>query len=82
MAEYHQYFGGSPTVEHVRFKLAKLTGEPPKADVTTALSTRDATPLRVGKSAYTITQVAGKYLLYYAMRLFFENDLRFLRQFN
>lgn len=73
MAEYHQYFGGSPTVEHVRFKLAKLTGEPPKADVTTALSTRDATPLRVGKSAYTITQVAGKYLLYYAMRLFLEN---------
>jgi uncharacterized protein len=74
MAEFHQYFGGGPTAEHVRFKLAKVTeGALPKPDVTVPLATRDATPLRVGKSAYTISQVGGKYLLYYAMRLFFQN---------
>ncbi len=75
MAEYHQYFGGAPTAEHVRFKLAKLPdGAPaPVGDPAVALSGRDATPLRVGKAAYTISQVGGQYLLYYAMRLFFQN---------
>ena len=73
MADYHQCFGGAPTAEHVRFKLAKVTGTASLGDPAEALSTRDATPLRLGKSAYTITQTGGKYLLYYAMLLFFQN---------
>jgi uncharacterized protein len=73
MAEYHQVFGGAPTAGYVRFKLAKLTGVAPPGDPDEALSTRDATPLRLGKDDYTLTQTGGRYLLYFAMRLFFEN---------
>ena len=73
LADYHQCFGGAPTDEHVRFGLAKATGTAFLGDPAQALSARDATPLHVGKSAYTITQTGGKYLLYYSMLLFFQN---------
>ena len=73
MAEYHQYFGGPPTAGHARFTFAKVTGAAPPGDPAVALSTRDATPLRLGKDAYTLTQTGGKYLLYHAMQLFFAN---------
>jgi phage tail sheath protein FI len=73
MAEYQQCFGGAPTAEHVRFRLAKMTGAGSLGDPDEALCTRDATPLRLGTSQYTITQTGGRYLLYYAMQLFFRN---------
>jgi uncharacterized protein len=73
MAEFHHCFGGAPTAEHVRFRLAPVTDTAPPGDPAEALSTRDAAPLRVGQRACTLRQTGGKYLLHQAMELFFRN---------
>ena len=57
MAEYHQYFGGPPDPE---FEIKKRTTEP-EADCT------------VKGEEYMIEQKKGKCLLYYSMRLFYQN---------
>jgi phage tail sheath protein FI len=57
MAEYHRYFGGPPDPE---FEIKKRTTEP-EADCT------------VKGEEYMIEQKKGKYLLYYSMRLFYQN---------
>jgi phage tail sheath protein FI len=57
MAEYHQYFGGPPDPE---FEIKARTAEP-EADCT------------VKGEEYMIEQKKGKYLVYYSMRLFYQN---------
>ncbi len=73
LAEFNQYFGGPPTSDHVRFVLARSTGTTSRARADVALSSRDAAPFHAVFDDYTLTQVSGKYFLYYALCLFFMN---------
>jgi phage tail sheath protein FI len=73
MADYRAHFGGPPTAEHVRFSLCAPAGGTPPGDPAEPLSMRDAPPLRAGPNTCTLTQTGGRYLLYGAMQLFFQN---------
>lgn len=73
MAEFQEFFGGSPTAGHVRFTLARADGSAPAADTARPLGARDATPLPLGRIPCSLRQTGGHYLLYHAMRLFFQN---------
>lgn len=85
MSEFHQYFGGAPTLEFlkdeageatenlVRFSLTKQEGAGTQPDGTKPLAGRDGTPIQVGKDKYVLTQTAGFYLLYQSMLHFFQN---------
>ncbi|TVQ36086.1 MAG: phage tail sheath family protein [Geminicoccaceae bacterium] len=59
MADYHAYFGFGPTPTFALEEKAKDSDEP--AD------------LRVGGQDYVLEQKSGRYLLYAAMKLFFQN---------
>ncbi len=73
MAEFEQFFGGAPTAKHVRFTLVPADGTAPVADTARPLDARDAAPMPLGRTACTLRQTDGFYLLHAAMRLFFLN---------
>jgi hypothetical protein len=83
MAEFDKYFGGSPTEKIVRFRLvgAPAANQPtgPAAGGGAAaappqpLAARDAERFAFDQSDYLLQQSQGFYLLYYGMRLFFQN---------
>lgn len=76
MAEFHQYFGYSPTADYVRFSLTKqdpAAPAPAAGGAVLPLAERDAKPLTVSKVDYVLKQSAGFYLLYYSMLHFFQN---------
>ncbi|KAI9000327.1 phage tail sheath protein-domain-containing protein [Hyaloraphidium curvatum] len=70
MAEFRTYFGDAPTAGHVRFTLAPAGGT---GDAAQPLWARDAAPLVLGRTACTLRQTGGRYLLYRAIALFFRN---------
>ncbi len=62
LAEYVQYFGGPPKP---KFEVTKAT-DPTKADISFDVDSDSP-------ATYTIAHKGGKYLLYYSMKLFFQN---------
>jgi phage tail sheath protein FI len=73
MAEFRQYFGEAPTAGHVRFTLAPAGSSAAADDPAQPLWVRDAAPLTLGRTACTLRQTGGRYLLDLAMRWFFQN---------
>ncbi|MCE2899102.1 MAG: phage tail sheath subtilisin-like domain-containing protein [Betaproteobacteria bacterium] len=73
MAEFHQYFGFSPTADLVRFSLEKLSGAAPAPDANDPLAARDAEPMHVRGQGYLLKQTEGFYTLYYSLLSFFQN---------
>jgi uncharacterized protein len=73
LAEFHHHFGGAPTAEHVRFTLKPAHTAALESRSTQALFARDAAPFQVGTNLHQLTQVGGKYLLYFALSHFFMN---------
>ena len=78
LAEFHQYFGGGPVAEQVRFSLVQAPSPAPATptlgDVLNApLAQRDSPLLRVNSKDFQLRQTHGWYLLHSAMRLFFLN---------
>jgi uncharacterized protein len=72
LSEFQEIFGGGPAADVVRFKLAKGTGG--GRTFTKPLSARDAAAVTFGGHAYTLTQIAGFYLLHASMQHFFQNN--------
>ena len=79
MAEFHNYYGGGPTADIVRFSLAAVdpkAAAPAVADpkkLPDPLVARDIAPLTVNKTGYILKQTKGFYLLYNCLLHFFQN---------
>jgi hypothetical protein len=77
LAEYFDCFGGPPAPgKQLRFSLGETApaAEDPDPKKAVPLGLRDAEPMRLGDKKYYLTQTHGLYLLYQAMRLFFQNN--------